>query len=93
MKNTILGIQLTEWTVKRVSMALKDTKKNKDSWFAGYSTARAEMEISNEYRNGTITDAEYEIISSFLRNITVNYRSPIRESIYTHEYRKKNHIT
>lgn len=89
MKNTILGIQVTPWTVKRVSMALKDTKRKQDSWFAGYSTARAEMEISNEYRNGNITAAENEIISAFLRNITINYKSPVRESIYTHELRHK----
>ena len=91
MKSSILGIKVSNWTVNRVSMALKDTKKNEDSWFAGYSTARAEVEISNEYRNGNISLAEYEIISAFLRNITVNYRSPIRESIYTNEWRKKKH--
>lgn len=91
MKNTILGIQVTNWTVKQISMALHDTKKDNDSWFAGYSTARAEVEISNEYRNGNISLAEYEIISAFVRNITVNYRSQIRESIYTQEFRKKKH--
>ena len=92
MKNTIMGIKLSDWTVKRISMALKDTKKDKDSWFAGYSTARAEMEISNEYRNGNITAAEFEIISAFVRNITIRYSSKNRESIYTHEYRHKTHL-
>lgn len=91
MKSSILGIKVSNWTVNRVSMALQDTKKNEDSWFAGYSTARAEVEISNEYRNGNISLSEYEIISAFLRNITVNYRSQIRESIYTNEWRKKKH--
>ena len=92
MKNTILGIRVSNQTVKKIYLALKDSKKNKDSWFAGHSVAIAENEIYNEYRNENITNYEYDIISKFLRNITINYREKYRESIYTNEWRKKTHI-
>ena len=69
-----------------------DSKKDKRSWFAGYSLAKAENEIYNEYINENITKNEHDIISTFLRNITINYREERRESIYTNEWRKKTHI-
>ena len=92
MKNTIMGIKVSNKTIRKIKEALKYTKIDRNSWLAGYSTAKAENEIIMEYKNGKITEEEWNILDKFLRNITLKYKEERRESLYTNEWRKKTHI-